>query len=41
MAGRLNGKVAFVMGAGGVDDESKYVTGICLPVDGGKSCWGR
>lgn len=22
-------------------DESKYVTGVCLPVDGGKSCWGR
>lgn len=22
-------------------DEAKYVTGVCLPVDGGKSCWGR
>jgi NAD(P)-dependent dehydrogenase (short-subunit alcohol dehydrogenase family) len=22
-------------------DEAKYVTGVCLPVDGGKSCTGR
>ena len=22
-------------------DEAKYITGVCLPVDGGKSCWGR
>lgn len=22
-------------------DESKYITGVCLPVDGGKSCTGR
>jgi NAD(P)-dependent dehydrogenase (short-subunit alcohol dehydrogenase family) len=22
-------------------DEAKYVTGVCLPVDGGKACWGR
>jgi len=22
-------------------DEAKYVTGVILPVDGGKSCWGR
>ena len=21
-------------------DEAKYITGVCLPVDGGKSCWG-
>jgi NAD(P)-dependent dehydrogenase (short-subunit alcohol dehydrogenase family) len=22
-------------------DEAKYITGVCLPVDGGKACWGR
>lgn len=22
-------------------DEAKYITGVCLPVDGGKSSWGR
>jgi NAD(P)-dependent dehydrogenase (short-subunit alcohol dehydrogenase family) len=22
-------------------DEAKYITGVCLPVDGGKSCVGR
>ncbi len=22
-------------------DEAKYITGVCLPVDGGKSCTGR
>jgi NAD(P)-dependent dehydrogenase (short-subunit alcohol dehydrogenase family) len=22
-------------------DEAKYITGVCLPIDGGKSCWGR
>jgi NAD(P)-dependent dehydrogenase (short-subunit alcohol dehydrogenase family) len=22
-------------------DEAKYITGACLPIDGGKSCWGR
>jgi NAD(P)-dependent dehydrogenase (short-subunit alcohol dehydrogenase family) len=22
-------------------DEAKYITGACLPVDGGKGCWGR
>ena len=22
-------------------DEAKYITGVCLPVDGGKSCAGR
>jgi NAD(P)-dependent dehydrogenase (short-subunit alcohol dehydrogenase family) len=22
-------------------EESKYITGVCLPVDGGKACWGR
>ena len=22
-------------------DEAKYLTGVCLPIDGGKSCWGR
>ncbi|MVW70328.1 SDR family NAD(P)-dependent oxidoreductase [Bordetella sp. 15P40C-2] len=24
-----------------VSDEAKYITGVCLPVDGGKSCAGR
>jgi NAD(P)-dependent dehydrogenase (short-subunit alcohol dehydrogenase family) len=22
-------------------DEARYITGVCLPVDGGKSCVGR
>jgi NAD(P)-dependent dehydrogenase (short-subunit alcohol dehydrogenase family) len=22
-------------------DEAKYITGVCLPVDGGKACAGR
>ena len=22
-------------------DEARYITGVCLPVDGGKACWGR
>jgi NAD(P)-dependent dehydrogenase (short-subunit alcohol dehydrogenase family) len=22
-------------------DEARYITGVCLPVDGGKSCAGR
>jgi hypothetical protein len=41
-----------IAGGGIVDDDdrerqpepacqAKYITGVCLPVDGGKSCWGR
>lgn len=22
-------------------DDAQYITGVCLPVDGGKACWGR
>ena len=42
MAGRLSGKVCVVAGTGGSigrADDSSYVTGIDLVVDGGMKVW--